>query len=208
MQALSRRVLASCRQRGRRRLSCSRLAAEERRETHTCQAAVLSDAATHEESAPTSARPGSFDAGAAAAAVAAAAPHARTRLVSPDDLVLEPGELSMVDRPGCNSPADVFRCPSCMELACQVLASCSSGSLSSLRSSSSSSFGPTCRCLSNWPVLPGCCKPVSWFLQGFVPVQHGLQRLGSWLLRPLVFCLLQKLKSAARSARSCRNCGS
>ncbi len=92
---------------------------------HTCQAAVLSDAATHEESAPISARPDSFDAGAAAAAVAAAAPHARNRLVvSPDDLVLEPGELSVVDRPGCNSPADVFRCPSCTELACQVLAMC------------------------------------------------------------------------------------
>ena len=226
MQALSRRVLASCGQRGRRRLSCSRPAAEERREVHTCQAAVLSDAATHEESAPVSARPGSVDAGAAAAA--AAAPHARIRLVvSPDDLVLEPGELSVVDRPGCDSPADVFRCPSCTELACQVLASYFSASLISEAAATAAAaawcvcpavpvarrqlirfFGRTCKCLSNWPFLPGYCKPVSWFLQAFVPVPHGLQRLGSWLLMPLASCLLQQLKSAARSASSCWNCGS
>ncbi len=55
------------------------------------------------------------------AAVAAAPPHAHPgAAVSPEELVLEPGELSWVDRAGRSSPGDVFRCPSCTEAACQV----------------------------------------------------------------------------------------
>ena len=88
-----------------------------RRRARSCQAAVLSDAAT-EENAVLDLRPGGCGNG---AAVAAAPPHAHPgAAVSPEELVLEPGELSWVDRAGRSSPGDVFRCPSCTEAACQV----------------------------------------------------------------------------------------
>jgi len=88
-----------------------------RRRARSCQAAVLSDAAT-EENAVLDLRPGDSGNG---AAVAAAAPHAHPGpAVSPEELVLEPGEVSWVDRAGRSSPGDVFRCPSCTETACQV----------------------------------------------------------------------------------------
>ncbi len=41
-------------------------------------------------------------------------------LVSPEDLVLEPGELSHIARSSTLDPADVFRCSGCLEEACQV----------------------------------------------------------------------------------------
>ena len=41
-------------------------------------------------------------------------------LCSPEDLVLEPGELSHIDRSSPLDPADVFRCSGCLEEACQV----------------------------------------------------------------------------------------
>ncbi len=88
-----------------------------RRRARSCQAAVLSDAST-EENAVLDLRPGGCGNG---AAVAAAPPHAHPgAAVSPEELVLEPGELSWVDRAGRSSPGDVFRCPSCTEAACQV----------------------------------------------------------------------------------------
>ena len=88
-----------------------------RRRARSCQAAVLSDAAT-EENAVLDLRPGGSGNG---AAEAAAPPHAHPGpVVSPEELVLEPGEVSWVDRAGRSSPGDVFRCPSCTEAACQV----------------------------------------------------------------------------------------
>lgn len=41
-------------------------------------------------------------------------------LCSPEDLVLEPGECSQVDRSSPLDPADVYRCSGCLEEACQV----------------------------------------------------------------------------------------
>lgn len=42
------------------------------------------------------------------------------KLCSPEDLVLEPGELSHIDRSRPLDPADVFRCSGCLQEACQV----------------------------------------------------------------------------------------
>jgi hypothetical protein len=42
-------------------------------------------------------------------------------LCSPEDLVLEPGDLSHIDRSSPLDPADVFRCSGCLEEACQVI---------------------------------------------------------------------------------------
>ena len=42
-------------------------------------------------------------------------------LCSPDDLVLEPGECSHIDRSSPLDPADVYRCSGCLEEACQVI---------------------------------------------------------------------------------------
>ena len=39
---------------------------------------------------------------------------------SPEDLVLEPGELSHIDRSRALDSADVFRCSGCLQEACQV----------------------------------------------------------------------------------------
>lgn len=41
-------------------------------------------------------------------------------LCNPEDFVLPPGELSVVDRQSDESPEDVFRCPGCTRPACQV----------------------------------------------------------------------------------------
>ena len=41
-------------------------------------------------------------------------------LCSPEDLVLEPGECSYIDRSSPLDSADVFRCSGCLEEACQV----------------------------------------------------------------------------------------
>ena len=41
-------------------------------------------------------------------------------LCSPEDLVLEPGELSHIDRSAPIDSADVFRCSGCLLEACQV----------------------------------------------------------------------------------------
>ena len=43
---------------------------------------------------------------------------------APEDLTLEPGSLSSIDRGGSCHPADVFRCTGCTEPACQVRATC------------------------------------------------------------------------------------
>ena len=42
-------------------------------------------------------------------------------LCSPEDLVLEPGECSHIDRSSPLDSADVFRCSGCLEEACQVI---------------------------------------------------------------------------------------
>ena len=44
-------------------------------------------------------------------------------LCSPEDLVLEPGELSQIDRSHPLDSADVFRCSGCLLEACQVCSS-------------------------------------------------------------------------------------
>uniref|UniRef100_A0A061SL66 Threonine dehydratase n=1 Tax=Tetraselmis sp. GSL018 TaxID=582737 RepID=A0A061SL66_9CHLO len=47
-------------------------------------------------------------------------------LVKPEDLRLEPGTLSYVDREGSNLPQDVYRCPGCAAAECQTDVGCSS----------------------------------------------------------------------------------
>ena len=47
-------------------------------------------------------------------------------LCSPEDLVLEPGECSRIDRSSPLDLADVFRCSGCLEEACQVISAHSS----------------------------------------------------------------------------------
>lgn len=48
--------------------------------------------------------------------------RAHSELVrAPEDLLLEPGELSTISRSSEQHPADVFRCTGCSEPACQVL---------------------------------------------------------------------------------------
>ena len=42
------------------------------------------------------------------------------KLCSPEDLVLEPGECSQINRSSPLHPADVYRCSGCLEEACQV----------------------------------------------------------------------------------------
>ena len=89
-----------------------------KRQRVTYQAAVLSDAATEEAQQLNALLDSSGSA--AAAAATALSPASVGRIVSPDDLTLQPGELSCVDRTGACSAADVFRCASCTEPACQV----------------------------------------------------------------------------------------
>lgn len=89
-----------------------------KRQRVTYQAAVLSDAATEEAQQLDALLDSSGSA--AAAAATALSPASVGRIVSPDDLTLQPGELSRVDRTGACSAADVFRCASCTEPACQV----------------------------------------------------------------------------------------
>ena len=89
-----------------------------KRQRFTYQAAVLSDAATEEAQQLDALLDSSGSA--AAAAATALSPASVGRIVSPDDLTLQPGELSRVDRTGACSAADVFRCASCTEPACQV----------------------------------------------------------------------------------------
>ncbi|GFR47671.1 hypothetical protein Agub_g9415 [Astrephomene gubernaculifera] len=57
------------------------------------------------------------------ASPSAPAPSAPTVCV-PEDFVLAPGELSLVDRTGLNLPDDVFRCFGCTQPACQGSGGC------------------------------------------------------------------------------------
>lgn len=58
--------------------------------------------------------------GAQKSSVGASSGTRSPELCSPEELVLEPGEVSMIGRSSPLDPADVYRCPGCLEEACQV----------------------------------------------------------------------------------------